>query len=92
MPDWLVATAENGRQRLARASCEERGFVCYFPLLRERKLVRGRKRSVTSYLFGRYFFVVFHPQWIELRTTRGVDDVFRYDEHPALVRDGTARD
>ena len=87
MPDWLVATAENGRQRLAQASCAENGFDTYFPLLRERRMFRGKKQFVTGYLFGRYFFVSFLPQWFALRSTRGIGDIFMRDEQPALVHD-----
>jgi len=87
MPDWLVATAEHGKQSFARGHLSAAGFVCYFPLFRERRIIRGCKRFVVSYLFGRYFFVLFCPNWYAIGSTLGVDDLFMTDEKPALVRD-----
>jgi transcriptional antiterminator RfaH len=87
LADWLVAMTENGRQRLARASCSENGFNTYFPLFRERRMVRGRKALILSYLFGRYFFVEFAPEWYRLKATLGVDDVLSREERPVLLRE-----
>jgi transcription antitermination factor NusG len=87
MPDWLVATAEHGKQAFARNHLKAGGFDCYFPLFRERRIVRGTKRFVVSYLFGRYFFVLFCPTWRGVMTTLGVDELFMHDEAPALVRE-----
>ena len=84
---WLVATSENGKQATARSFLLEQGFVVYFPRFRERRFYRGHKQFVESYLFGRYFFVLFVPVWHVIRTTCGVDDVFSNDEQPALLRD-----
>jgi transcriptional antiterminator RfaH len=84
---WLVATSENGKQAVARTFLQDRGFVVYFPRFRERRFFRGHKQLVESYLFGRYFFVLFVPIWYLVRTTCGVDAVFISDEQPALIHD-----
>ena len=84
---WLVAVSENGRQRLAREFLQAQGFDCYFPLFREKRMARGHRVYVTSYLFGRYFFVSMVPAWHRVSTSFGVDDVFTHDERPALVED-----
>jgi|SRR5215469_12562237 len=84
---WLVATSENGKQATARSFLEGDGFQVYFPRLRERRFYRGHKQFVESYLFGRYFFVLFVPIWYRIRFTIGVDSLFMHDERPALIRD-----
>ena len=84
---WLVATSENGKQAVARSFLQDRGFEVYFPRFRERRFFRGHKQFVESYLFGRYFFVLFVPLWYQIRFTFGVDSVFMHEEAPALVRD-----
>jgi transcriptional antiterminator RfaH len=84
---WLVATSENGKQSVARNFLADRGFQSYFPRFRERRFFRGQKRFVESYLFGRYFFVLFVPHWYLVRSTCGVDAVFTCDEKPALIHD-----
>jgi transcriptional antiterminator RfaH len=84
---WLVATAENGKQTTARTFLDGQGFNSYFPRLRERRFYRGRKQMVESYLFGRYFFVLFIPRWYLIRSTVGVDAVFTDEDRPALLRD-----
>ena len=84
---WLVATSENGKQAVARNFLEDRGFVVYFPRFRERRFFRGHKQLVESYLFGRYFFILFVPFWYLVRTTCGVDALFTHDDQPALIQD-----
>lgn len=84
---WLVATSENGRQAVARTFLQEQGFDVYFPRFRERRFYRGHKQFVESYLFGRYFFVLFIPCWYLIRSTIGVDAVFTQDDRPALLHD-----
>ena len=84
---WLVATSENGKQAVARTFLEDRGFETYVPRFRERRFFRGHKQMVESYLFGRYFFVLFVPVWYLIRTTCGVDAVFVQDDRPALLHD-----
>jgi transcriptional antiterminator RfaH len=85
---WLVATSENGKQATARNFLEGQGFEVYFPRFRERRFYRGHKQFVESYLFGRYFFVLFVPIWYLVRSTFGVDAVFVQDDRPALLHDG----
>ena len=83
---WLVAiTSKHAR---ARAELERAGFEAYTPLIKERKTVRGRRRWLIGYLFGRYFFVKYCDGWMRILGIRHVDDMLRHENGwPPLVTD-----
>ena len=83
---WLVAiTSKHAR---ARAELEHAGFEAYTPLIKERKTVRGRRRWLIGYLFGRYFFVRYCDRWAKILAVRHVDDMIRHENGwPPLVTD-----
>jgi len=83
---WLVAiTSKHAR---ARAELEHAGFEAYTPLIKERKTVRGRRRWLIGYLFGRYFFVKYCDGWMRILGIRHIDDIITHDDgKPPLVFD-----
>lgn len=84
---WLVAMTS--RHARARAELKAAGFEPYTPLIKEKRTIRGRRRYLIGYLFGRYFFVRQCEQWSELLALDHVDDVIRHDDGSApTVPDG----
>src|SRR5215467_9067205 len=75
---WLVAMTQ--RHARARAELTAAGFIAYTPLIKEKKAVRGRRRVLIGYLFGRYFFVKFCERWADVLNVDHVDDVIRHDD------------
>lgn len=75
---WLVAMTS--RHARARAELQAAGFEPYTPLIKEKKTVRGRRRYLIGYLFGRYFFVKQCDRWPDVLKVDHVDDVIRHDD------------
>jgi hypothetical protein len=78
MMPWLVAMTN--RHARARAELQAAGFEAYTPLTKEKRTVRGRRRWLIAYLFGRYFFVRQCERWPELLDAEHVDDLIRHDD------------
>jgi hypothetical protein len=75
---WLVAmTSKHAR---ARTELQAAGFEPYTPLVKEKKTVRGRRRIMIGYLFGRYFFVKHCERWADVLSVDHVDDIIRHDD------------
>jgi len=83
---WLVAmTSTHAR---ARAELERAGFESYTPLIKEKRCIRGRRRWLIGYLFGRYFFIRHAEHWPQVLTMRHIDDLIRHDDgEPPVVPD-----
>ena len=91
MSDWLVAEAEFGRERSAAALLSDRGFNCYQPKFRERKVVRGRKVWLERFLLGRWTLVELLADWArqyhDVLSIRGVRRILVVDERPLVARE-----
>jgi hypothetical protein len=55
------------REALALRFLAARGFATYFPRLRERRIIRGRRVEVRPPLFPGYAFVSIESQWHDAR-------------------------
>jgi transcription antitermination factor NusG len=76
------------RHARCRAELERAGFEAYTPLIKEKKTIRGRRRWLIGYLFGRYFFIRKTERWSEILGIRYIDDMIRHDNGlPPLIAD-----
>lgn len=69
---------------------ERQGFSCYCPTRRLEKLRQGRKVEIRESLFPGYLFVQLdkvNDNWFPIRSTRGVIQIVRFNEHPLPVND-----
>ena len=76
---WSVAIAKPCQEIRALSNLTNRGFECFFPRIRIRKIIKP--------LFPRYLFVNMKQAWSKLLTSPGVSDVVRVGNKPALIRD-----
>jgi transcriptional antiterminator RfaH len=72
MPYWACAQLEPNRERLAAHFLGLAGFEVYRPLLRTRRISRGRRVAVVHALFPCYAFVWIQLQWHAARWCPGV--------------------
>jgi transcription antitermination factor NusG len=84
---WVAAHLMPRREALALHCLKLAGYVTYFPRIRERRVVRGRKVDVTPALFPSYAFVVIEAQWHRARWSPGVLSIIMDGERPARVAD-----
>jgi len=76
---WSVAIAKPCQEIRALSNLNNRGFECFFPRIRIRKIIKP--------LFPRYLFVNMKQAWSKLLTSPGVSDVVRVGNKPALIHD-----
>lgn len=87
MPHWTAARLQPHREALALNFLKLRGFETYFPRIRERRVVRGRRVLVTPPLFPGYAFVAIELQWHAARWSPGVLSLVMDGDRPAKVPD-----
>jgi transcriptional antiterminator RfaH len=88
MSYWTAARLEPHREHLALHFLALNGFEAYFPRIRERRLIRGRRVVVTPPLFPGYAFIAIELQWHAARWCPGVLSLVMDGERPAKVPDG----
>lgn len=87
MAYWAVAQIQSQRERLACHFLVQSGFTIWAPHIREHRIVRGRRKAVTSMLFPGYLFFIIEMQWSSARTCPGVIRVVTNGLTPAPVPD-----
>ena len=88
MSYWAAARLEPRREQLALHCLALNGYATYFPRIRERRTVRGRKIDVTPPLFPGYAFVTVEAQWYTARWSVGVIGLVMDGLRPARIPDG----
>lgn len=89
-PRWYVVQCKSREDGRALEHLERQGFSCYRPTLCVEKLRQGRKVSVRQSLFPGYLFVQLdevNDNWYPIRSTRGVIEIVRFNEHPLPIKD-----
>jgi transcriptional antiterminator RfaH len=89
MKSWYVVNTKSHCEASARASLERMGVEVFLPLLRERKVLRGKYGPTTSPLFPRYLFAKFDVS-SQLRTVtyaRGVKNIVTFGSGPSMVEE-----
>jgi transcriptional antiterminator RfaH len=89
---WYLIHTKPRLEKHALENLERQGYECYLPLYPTERL-RNRKLTITSTpLFPRYLFVRLNQEgsgksWGPIRSTRGVSQMVRFGQRPALVDD-----
>ena len=84
---WIAARLVARREALALHFLKLAGFETYLPRIRERRIVRGRRITVTPPLFPSYCFVAIEQQWHAARWSPGVAALVMLAGVPARVPD-----
>ena len=84
---WYAVNTKTRCEAIARASLERHGVEVFLPMLRERKLHRGKCGLTTSPLFPRYLFAKFNvpSQLRSVTYARGVKSIVTFGSGPSVV-------
>ncbi len=85
---WLVVHTKPKQEERAKENLERQGFETYLPLLREKKLYRGKWVYRTEPLFPHYLFLhlaMYEENIAPIRSTKGVHQLVRFNEYPAVI-------
>ena len=87
MKSWYAVHTKSHCEASACASLDRHGVEVFLPMLRERKVLRGKCRPTTSPLFPRYLFAKFDVS-SQLRAAtyaRGVKSIVTFGSGPSMV-------
>jgi transcriptional antiterminator RfaH len=84
---WTAAQLMPRQEALALHCLKLAGYETYLPRLRERRVSRGRRITVTPPLFPGYLFILIQLQWHTARWSPGIAAIIRDGECPAKVSD-----
>ena len=86
---WYLIHCKPREDDRALENLERQGFHCFRPVRQMERRRAGRKCTVAEPLFPRYLFIRLdsvHDNWYPIRSTRGVNQIVRFNEHPLPVR------
>jgi transcriptional antiterminator RfaH len=87
---WYLIQCKPRQEARALENLERQEFECFRPTRRVEKVLTGRRREVVEPLFPSYLFIHLdsvHDNWLPVCSTRGVNRIVRFNEHPAPVAD-----
>ncbi len=87
---WYLVFSKPQRERLALENLQRQNYRAYLPLVRNRKRVAGRYRSLIEPMFPRYLFIQLDDEtddWGPIRSTIGVAKLVRFGLKPAQLPD-----
>jgi transcriptional antiterminator RfaH len=90
MKHWYAVYTQPRNESLASAHLARQGFDVFCPRYLKRRSHARRIEKVPAALFPRYMFVAFDAMaagWRAIRSTRGVIDLVRIGDDPAVVPD-----
>jgi transcription antitermination factor NusG len=87
MAYWAAARLQPRHEALALHCLGLAGYETYLPRLRERRVSRGRRITVTPPLFPGYCFILIQLQWHSARWSPGVSTIILDGMCPAKVPD-----
>ena len=87
MDFWYAVNTKARCEAIACASLERHGVEVFLPMLRERKVLRGKCGPTTSPLFPRYLFAKFNvsSQLRAVTYARGVKNIVTFGGGPSMV-------
>ena len=87
MKSWYAVYTKSCCEAIACASLDRLGVEVFLPMLRERKVLRGKCRPTTSPLFPRYLFAKFDvsSQLRAVTYARGVKNIVTFGSGPSMV-------
>jgi transcriptional antiterminator RfaH len=86
---WYLLHCKPRQDGRAIENLQRQGFECFGPARPVERLRDGRRCSVMEPLFPGYLFIHLDPNndnWGALRSTRGVDQIVRFNEYPLPIR------
>lgn len=88
---WYLVHCKPREEVRAQENLQRQGFECYRPLRPIERLRRdGKRHSLTEALFPGYLFIHLdrvHDNWYPIRSTRGVNQIVRFNAYPLPVRE-----
>jgi transcriptional antiterminator RfaH len=87
VPYWAACRLQPRHEAYALHCLGVAGYTAYFPRVRERRVVRGRKIETRPPLFPGYAFVAIELQWHSARWCPGVARLVMDGLQPAKVPD-----
>jgi transcriptional antiterminator RfaH len=87
-PRSYVVQCRPHQEQRAYENLSRQGFSCYLPKIRTIRLRQGRRLEREEPLFPGYLFISLdsiNDNWQPVRSTRGVVQIVRFNEHPVPV-------
>lgn len=87
---WYLVYCKPHEDERALENLERQGFQCFRPIRKVERLRNGCKYTASEALFPRYLFIQLdrkNDNWYPIRSTRGISQIVRFDEHPLPVPD-----
>lgn len=88
MKQWYLLMSRPREEGRAKQHLENQGFTVFHPLLKSFKLKKGKQQASIEPLFPRYLFIELDEElsdWSTIRSTRGVSDLVRFSDYPAII-------
>ena len=90
MKRWYLLVAKPREDERAQLHLESQGYEIFRPQVRKFAIKGGKQAPVLEPLFPRYLFIRLDKilsNWSRIRSTRGVSQLVRFAELPAVVPD-----
>lgn len=87
---WYLIHCKPREDERALEHLERQNYRCYRPVRRLERPRQGRKTFITESLFPQYLFIHLdsvQDNWYPIRSTRGVQELVRFNQQPVPVRD-----
>jgi transcriptional antiterminator RfaH len=87
---WYLIRCRPRQDERAFENLQRQKFHCYRPVRYVERRRGGRTHAAEESLFPGYLFIRLdcrNDNWSVIRSTRGVREMVRFNEHPASVRD-----
>ena len=88
MINWYLLLTKPREDERAQQHLENQGYDIFRPLIRQFKIKKGKQVATLEPLFPRYIFIRLDEvlsNWAKLRSTRGVAQLVRFADMPAMV-------
>ena len=90
MKRWYLLATKPREDERAQLHLENQGYELFRPQVRKFRISQGKQVPVIEPLFPRYIFISLDElmsNWSRIRSTRGVSQLVRFAEMPAVVPD-----
>jgi transcriptional antiterminator RfaH len=87
---WYLVHCKPRQDERALENLQRQGFPCYRPARSVERCREGRLYTAAETLFPGYLFIQLdrvNDNWYPIRSTRGVDQIVRFNHYPAPVCD-----
>jgi transcriptional antiterminator RfaH len=87
---WYLIHCKPRQDQRALENLERQAYQCYQPTRMVERLRHRRKQRILEPLFPGYIFIRLNgvnDNWQPICSTRGVNQIVRFNEHPLIVQD-----